>query len=273
VATQAGQKVAIERPRVRQTGGRCEAPLETYARLQSSDAIPRAVLRRMVRGVSARDYAEVVGPARDGFSAANSSVSRDFVRASAADVRALAERRFEGGRFPAVMIDGVGYASQRMIVALGITEGGTKRILGLRQGATEDAVVCVALLEDQQSLGLDTSQPTLRVLDGPKALHAAVKRVWGGDVGIQRCQAHKRRNIKAHRAEKHHPELERHLAAAYQGESYEKEDVARDDGEVALPTQSGRGGDLAGGPGGGADRDPVGPDRSVAPHALLDEPD
>jgi transposase-like protein len=220
-ATLAGQKIALARPRVRRTDGGGEAPLETYAHVQSPDAMPRAVLRHMVRGVSTRDYEQVIDLARDGFGVAKSSVSRDFVRASAAEVKALAERRFDGVRFPAILIDGVEYAGETMIVALGITEDGTKRILGLRQGATENAAVCVALLEDLQERGLDTSQPTLLVLDGAKALHAAVKRVWGPSAVIQRCQLHKKRNVKAHVPEKHHAELDRRLATAYQETDYE----------------------------------------------------
>jgi transposase-like protein len=222
VATLAGQKIAIERPRVRHTDGRGEVPLETYGRLQSPDAMPRAVLRRMVRGVSTRDYAMVVDLARDGFGVGKSSVSRDFVRASVADVQALAERRFGGQRFPVVMIDGVEYAGETIVVVLGITEDGTKRVLGLRHGATENAEVVVALLEDLQSRGLDASQPTLFVLDGAKALHAAVKRTWGQNAVIQRCQVHKRRNIKAHLPEKHHAELDRQLSAAYREEDHDK---------------------------------------------------
>jgi transposase-like protein len=222
VATLAGQKVAIARPRVRQAGGGAEVPLETYARLQSPNAMPRAVLRRMIRGVSTRDYAEVVELARDGYGVAKSSVSRDFVRASATDVQALAERRVEGQRFPVVMIDGVEYAGATLIVALGIAEDGTKRILGVRQGATENAAVCVALLEDLQARGLDTTRPTLLVLDGSKALHAAARRVWGENAVIQRCQIHKQRNIKAHLPEKHHAELDRQLSTAYQGDDYEQ---------------------------------------------------
>jgi putative transposase len=222
IATLAGQKIALERPRVRRSDGSGEEQLETYARLQSPDAMPRAVLRRMVRGVSTRDYAQVVDLARDGFGVAKSSVSRDFVRASAADAKALAERRFEGQHFPVVMIDGVEYAGHTIVVALGITEDGTKRILGLRQGATENAAVCVALLEDLQARGLDTSRPTLLVLDGSKALHAAATRVWGSSAVIQRCQVHKKRNVRAHLPEKHWAELDRQLAAAYQGEDYEK---------------------------------------------------
>ena len=124
-ATQAGQKIAIARPRVRRTDGGGEVPLETYARLQSPEAMPEAVLRRMARGVSTRDYEKIVELTRDGFGVKKSFVSRDFVRASAAQVKALAERRFDGTHFPAIMIDGVEYAGETMIVAAGITADGT----------------------------------------------------------------------------------------------------------------------------------------------------
>jgi transposase-like protein len=215
VVTLGGQKLPIDRPRVRQAGGGGEVPLETYAKLRSQEAMPRAVLRRMVRGVSTREYEDVIDTARDGFGVDRSSVSRQFVRASAADVRALAERRFDGERYAAVMIDGVEYAGETIVVALGIAEDGTKRVLGLRQGATENAEVCAALLEDLVGRGLDTGRPTLFVLDGAKALHAAVRRVWGKGAVIQRCQVHKRRNVKAHVPEKHHAELDRRLSEAY----------------------------------------------------------
>ena len=82
--------------------------------------------------------------------------------------------------------------------------------------------MCAALLEDLQARGLDTTQPTLLVLDGSRALHAAAGRVWGEAAMIQRCQIHKRRNIKAHLPEKHHAELDRQLSAAYQGDDYEQ---------------------------------------------------
>ena len=185
-----GQKLPIERPRVRRAAGGGEVPLETYAQLHSPDAFPQAVLRRMVRGVSTREYEHVIDMARDGFGVAKSCVSRGFVRASAADVKTLAERRFDNARFAAVMIDGVEYAGETMVVTLGIAEDGTKHILGLRQGATENAQVCAALLEDLRERGLDSGRPTLFVLDGAKALHAAVTRVWGQNAVIQRCQVH-----------------------------------------------------------------------------------
>ena len=86
-ATLAGQKIPIARPRVRRTDGGGEVPLESYARLQDPEAMAEAVLRRMVRGVSTRDYGDVIDLTRDGFGVQKSSVSRDFVRASAAHAR------------------------------------------------------------------------------------------------------------------------------------------------------------------------------------------
>ena len=222
VAVIAGQKLPIPRPRMRYTRQCGEADLETYARLQSPDAMPQAVLKRLVRGVSCRDYEGVVDLAREGFGVNKSSVSRSFVVASAAEVRQLSERRFDDVRFPVIYIDGVRYAGETMVVVLGVLENGAKRVLGVRQGATENATVCTALLEELCARGLDTSQPTLLVLDGSKALHAAVKRVWGRNALIQRCQAHKKRNVREHLPQKHWPELSRQLSAAYYGTDYDE---------------------------------------------------
>jgi transposase-like protein len=123
--------------------------------------------------------------------------------------------------FPVILIDGVEHAGETMIVAAGITADGTRRVLGLRQGANENAAVCVALLEDLQARGLDTSRPVLLVLDGAKALLAAAKRVWDQHAVIQRCQVHKKRNVEAHVPDKHHAELERRLAEALHETGYE----------------------------------------------------
>jgi transposase-like protein len=210
-----GQKVPVERPRIRSTQRPGEAGLENYAVLQSPDAMPEATLRRLVNGVSCRRYEQVVDLARDGFGVKKSSVSRGFVRASADEVRKLSERRFDDERFPVIFIDGKAYASEMMVVALGITATGEKKLLGLRQGATENAAVVASLLEDLRERGVKTDVPTLFVLDGAKALRAAVGRVWGKFAVVQRCQAHKRRNVEAHLLEKHHDELSRQLHLAW----------------------------------------------------------
>lgn len=220
--TLAGQKLHIQRPRIRYADGRGESELETYAQLQHEDAMPQAALKRMVRGVSCRDYEGVVDLARESFGVKKSSVSRGFVKASAQAVKQFLARRFDGVRFVAIFIDGVDYAGQTMVCALGITADGVKRILGLRQGATENKRVVTALLEGLAERGVDTDSPTLFVLDGAKALHAAVKALWGQRAVIQRCQLHKKRNMKAHLPEKHWPELLRQLGAAYHETDYDR---------------------------------------------------
>jgi transposase-like protein len=213
--TMAGQKAQVQRPRVRQAGGGSEVELPLYQAMQSPDAMPEAALKRMVRGVSTRNYEEVVDLARDGFGVKKSSVSRAFVKATAGAVQELSSRRLDQERFLAIFLDGVEYAGETMLVALGITETGEKKVLGLRQGASENAAVCTSLLEELRERGLNTSQPILAVIDGSKALAAGVKRIWGQKVQIQRCQIHKRRNIEAHLPKKHHDELRRLLNAAW----------------------------------------------------------
>jgi transposase-like protein len=213
--TIAGQKASIQKPRVRYTEGRGEAELERYGLLQSPDAMPQAALNHLVNGVSTRRYEKVVHLARDAFGVKKSSVSRGFVRASAEEVQRLAERRFDNERFAVIFIDAQPYAGEMMVVALGITTSGEKRILGLRQGATENASVVTSLLEELRERGVKADAPTLFVLDGAKALQAAVGRVWGKFAVVQRCQAHKRRNVEAHLPEQHHEELRKRLNAAY----------------------------------------------------------
>ena len=213
--TIAGQKVSVAKPRVRYTDERGEAELERYALLQSPDAMPQAALDHLVNGVSTRRYEQVVQLARQGFGVKKSSVSRGFVRASAAEVERLAQRRFDDERFAVIFLDAQPYAGEMMVVALGITTGGEKRLLGLRQGATENATVVTSLLEELRERGVRTDLPTLFVLDGAKALVAAVVRVWGKFAVVQRCQVHKRRNIEAHLPDKHHDELRKRLNTAY----------------------------------------------------------
>jgi len=213
-AMAAGQKVPLERPRVRHTNGD-EAQLKVYGLLQNPDNLRGAVLQRIVHGVSARNYEPVVEKVRRGFGVKRSSVSRHYVRVMADRIREFCERRWDGVRFVAIIIDGKSFARETMIAVLGITASGEKRMLGLRQGATENAQVCKELLESLRDRGVRTDVPTLFVLDGAKALAAAVKSVWGEYALVQRCQVHKKRNVKEHLAVSHWPELSARLSEAY----------------------------------------------------------
>ena len=88
------------------------------------------------------------------------------------------------------MLDGIELKGRCCVVALGITTEGVKIPLGLWNGSTENKTVAVHLLADLVDRGLDIEQGVLVVLDGGKALRAAVREVLG-PVPVQRCLRHK----------------------------------------------------------------------------------
>jgi transposase-like protein len=157
-----------------------------------------------------------------GYGIAKSSVSRQFIRATADELRQLSERRLENLELVAVMIDGIEFAGQVMVVALGLDESGAKHLLGLWQGATENATVVKALLEDLMERGLDSKRRYLFVLDGSKALRAAVERVFGERAEMQRCQLHKIRNVIDHLPENCRTDWRRRMRAAYNMTAYQE---------------------------------------------------
>lgn len=216
-----GQKVRIDKPRARYLDDRGEVLLETYERLQRPDALSRSALAKMVRGVSCRDYEGVLDLACNAVGVKRSSVSRGFVRASADELEKLRARPLSDLRLVALFLDGIAFAGEMLIVSVGLDEQGRKHLLGLRQGGSENAEVCTSLLTELRERGLDTKRPILAVLDGAKALTCAVQQVWGERALIQRCQVHKKRNVKAHLAAEHHAELDRRLNIAYHGHDYD----------------------------------------------------
>jgi transposase-like protein len=210
-----GRKAQITRPRVRNIAESKEATLKTYESFKSEDRFGSAIMRRLLLGISSRNYRAALEDFSDGYGLSKTTVSRTFVQATEKRLRQLLERNLKGIEFVAILIDGIEYKGEMMIVAMGITIGGQKMILGMRLGATENAVVVTALLTALEGRGLDTTQPMFFVLDGAKALHKAVTNVWGERAVIQRCQIHKRRNVAAHLLEEHRAEIDARLRKAY----------------------------------------------------------
>src|SRR3954452_7805013 len=132
----------------------------------------------------------------------------------------MMEHRLEKRRVCALLIDATPFEGQQMVAALGIAQDGRKTILGVRQGATENATVVGELLGELMNRGLDFTEPRLYVLDGGRALTAAVKKYASESAGIQRCQVHKRRNVLDHLTDEQRPAAARKLNAAYALENY-----------------------------------------------------
>jgi len=209
-----GQKVAVPHPRVRTREGH-EVALENYARLQHDGRRQRAVREGIVAGLSTRNYHRAVQSVLDGYGIEKSSVSREFVQASAAQLKELCERKLAGLDLVAILIDGIHLGKHVLVVALGIETTGKKHVLGLWQGATENTAVVKDLLEDLVARGLSTERRYLFVIDGAKALRAAIERVFGNRAEVQRCQLHKRRNVKEYLPKNAQGDYDRRIRNAY----------------------------------------------------------
>jgi putative transposase len=214
-----GQKVPIERPRVRTTEDK-EVRLGSYELFHRGEPLSETVWEKLMLGLSTRKYGQAVRQFSEAYGLEKSAVSEHFIEASRAKLQDLMERRLDKMRLCALLIDATPFAGQQMVVALGIGQDGRKTILGIRQGATENATVVGELLGDLLNRGLDFSTPRLYVLDGGKALHAAVKKYAGESAPIQRCQVHKRRNVLDHLTDEQKPAVAKKLNAGYALEDY-----------------------------------------------------
>ncbi|HTA42807.1 MAG TPA: IS256 family transposase [Bryobacteraceae bacterium] len=222
-----GQKVPVERPRVRSTEDR-EIRLGSYEMFHRGEPLTETVWEKLMLGLSTRKYGEAVREFTEAYGLEKSAVSEHFIEASRAKLQNLMERRLDKKKFCALLIDATPFEGQQMVAALGITVDGSKMILGIRQGATENATVVGELLSDLMNRGVDFTQPRLYVLDGGKALHAAVKKHAGDAAPIQRCQVHKRRNVLDHIGDGDRDAVARKLNAAYALEDHEAAKQALD---------------------------------------------
>ena len=195
-----GQKVPLRRPRVREVRQK-EVPLGSYEMLQQASLMEDAVWNKIMHGLTTRGYSDVVRELEQAYGIEKSTVSEHFIQASRQRLEKLLQRPLNQHAVCAMMIDGTCFEDQQVVVAIGLTIQGNKVVLGLHQGATENATVVKHLLSDIQQRGVDFEVPRLYVLDGAKALHAAVRKMAGQCALIQRCQEHKIRNVVDHLTE------------------------------------------------------------------------
>lgn len=209
-----GQKVPLQRPRVRDARQR-EVPLGSYEMLQRASLMEESVWQKIMHGITTRRYRAVIQELEQAYGIKKSTISEHFIEVSRQRLDQLLRRPLGEHPFCAMMIDGTCFDEQQLITVLGITVHGYKRVLGLRQGATENTTVVKQLLEDLRERGVDFEVPRLYVLDGGKALSAAVRRTAGKAAVIQRCQIHKLRNVVDHLPEEHQPHVRQRMLSAY----------------------------------------------------------
>lgn len=191
-----GRKVSLRRPRVRSAAG--EVPLPTFQRLTRTDPLTQRTVEQLVLGVSTRRYERSLEPLPAGLrsrSTSKSAVSRRFVARTRAQLEAWQTRPLDGLDLAILYLDGVHFARHCVVVALGVDARGQKHVLGLWDGSTENRTVCQGLLANLTERGLRTDRSLVVVLDGSKALRTAVDQAFGRAAWVQRCQAHKLRNV------------------------------------------------------------------------------
>lgn len=216
-----GRRIGLKRPRVRSKSGQ-EVSLPSLTRFQAEDPLPERVLNQIVLGVSTRGYGSSLEPEPAGVKSrgtSKSAASRHLVERMGAKLRDYLARPLGDVRLLALMLDGIEVARHTVVVALGISEDGTKTTLGLWQGSTENAALCTSLLQDLIKRGLKLDGKVLCIIDGGKGIRKAIDDVLGDLAVVQRCQLHKRRNLKAHLPESCQSYVDRALREAYRSAS------------------------------------------------------
>lgn len=195
-----GRRIEIKRPRARSIDG-AEHALTSYRWAAASDPIDQHTMEAIAAGASTRSYHRTLDPLPSEereVATSRSAVSRRFVALSAEVVAAYLGRPLGELDLRVIMIDGIVFHDHTILIAVGITSGGEKVVLGVREGTTENAGVASALLRDLIERGLSAEQAMLFVIDGGKGLRSAITKVFGSLAIVHRCQVHKRRNVLDH---------------------------------------------------------------------------
>ena len=217
--TLGGRRVEVTRPRARTVDGH-EVPLQAYSQFAADDLLGQVVLERMLAGVATRRHARIGEPVGEAVgegasSTGRSAVSRRFVKQTETALAELLARDLSQEHIKVLMLDGEHMAGRCVIVALAITADGRKLPVGLWDGATENKTVVGSMLADLVCRGLTADDGLLVVIDGAKALSAAVNEVFGAQAAVQRCTLHKRRNVADHLPEKEKAWVDAKLVKAF----------------------------------------------------------
>ena len=213
-----GRKITVERPRGRLVGGGGEIGSDTWDVFAADDLLQQVIVERMLAGVATRRHvlvAEPVGEQVKARSVSKSAVSRRFITATETAMAELLSRDLSKLDVAVLMVDGVHFADDILVVAMIVTADGTKIPVGLAHGDTENSTVVKRVLADLVARGLRFEDGLLVVLDGSKALRKAVNSVFGDHALVQRCTLHKRRNVTDYLPKERRATMDRRLAGVF----------------------------------------------------------
>ena len=188
------RKVRLKRPRLRhKREGEVEIP--AYEALRKNQALSQYMWAALMRGISTREYHEVLPKMAETVGVSRSAVSRQAMEASIEQLKELQERRWDQIEILVIYIDGQRFGEHHILSAVGVDIEGHKHVLGIASGATENAGAVKQLLTGLRDHGLPTDRKYLFITDGAKALHAGIEEVFGENQEVQRCRNHKIENV------------------------------------------------------------------------------
>jgi putative transposase len=217
----ADRKVRVKRPRLRhKTEG--EVPIPAYEVLRKNQALSQYMLGALMRGVSTREYHEVLPKMAETVGVSRSAVSRQAIEASIEQLKQLQERRWDQVEILVIYIDGQRFADHHILSAVGVDLEGRKHVLGIASGATENATAVKHLLTGLRERGLPTDRKYLFIIDGAKALRKAIDEVFGREQEVQRCRNHKVENVMNELPKEQQEQTRRLMRAAFKLSSAEE---------------------------------------------------
>lgn len=215
-----GQKLRVDVPRIRDNESRTTRSPEIYSHLQQIAEPPLHIMRALMLGLGTRKYRETAEMLLDSIGMSKSSLSEKFVEHSQEILEEFLQRRLDDATYVAMYVDGKVLQSQSMVVAIGITDQGVKRTLGLTQATTENSAVIAVMFRDMIARGLDVDHGLLVVIDGGTGLRKAIDEVFGAYAVVQRCQIHKKRNVLSHLSESDRSTWDRKLSVLFNCEDH-----------------------------------------------------
>lgn len=210
------RKLKVKRPRLRTRGrGGREVAIPLYERLREDSRLSGRMSEILLNGVSTRKYRRVLPAMVGSAGISKSTLSREFRAASETALKQLMERSFAEKDILAVYIDGIEIAGHHVLAAVGLDDKGEKHLLGVARGASENARVVKDLLDGLVKRGIDASRSRLFVIDGSKAISSAIEEIYGDQGFVQRCRAHKVRNVTERLPEPMRTQVKAVMHAAY----------------------------------------------------------
>lgn len=217
----ADRKVQVKRPRLRhKTEGEVKIP--AYETLRQDRGLSQHMLGALLRGVSTREYQEVLPEMAKTVGVSRSAISRQAIEASVEQLKELQERRWDKVEILVIYIDGQRFGAHLILSAVGVDVEGKKHIMGIAAGATENAAAVKELLTGLRDRGLPTDRKYLFVIDGAKALRAAIEEVFGAEQPVQRCRNHKLENVMKELPKEQHDQTRNLMRAAWKVKTSEE---------------------------------------------------